>query len=215
MENNSGFAIELLRQFNQLPRYSYPFKQNLSSIPTNGIYLKFEKGEKLGDLDRIVRIGTDTGDNQLHSRLFQHFENQNQRRSIFRKNIGRCFLCKENNPYLSKWELDITSKVDKEKNLGSIDLEFEKLIEEKISQYIQKNFSFCVFQVNNKKDRLFWEGKIIATIAQSGVKPSLNWLGNFSTKPKIRDYGLWQVQGVDKQPLNTDEYQSLKKLILG
>ena len=32
---------------------------------------------------------------------------------------------------------------------------------------------------------------------------------------EIRDYGLWQVQGVDKQPLNTDEYQSLKKLILG
>ena len=130
-------------------------------------------------MDRIVRIGTDTGNNQLHSRLFQHFENKNQRRSIFRKNIGRCFLNKDNNPYLKYWELDITSKADKEKNLKYLDFDFENKLEQRISNYIQDNFSFSVFQLDNKEDRLFWESKIVATIAQSGISPTSNWLGNY------------------------------------
>ena len=90
MSNNLKISLELHKLLNNLTRYSYPFEENLISIPSNGIYIKFEKGEKIEGLDRIVRIGTHTGNNQLHSRLFQHFENENQRRSIFRKNIGRC-----------------------------------------------------------------------------------------------------------------------------
>ena len=103
MENNLKIAIELHKLFHNLSRFSYPFENDLDNIAANGIYIKFEEGETIEGMDRIVRIGTDTGNNQLHSRLFQHFENENQRRSIFRKNIGRCFLKKENNPYLKYW----------------------------------------------------------------------------------------------------------------
>lgn len=205
---------ELHKIFNDLERFTYPFENRLNEIPNNGIYVKFEKGEKHNQLDRIVRIGTDTGNNQLHSRLFQHFENENQRRSIFRKNIGRCFLNKENNPYLKYWELNITSKADKEKNLKYIDLDFENTIEQKISSYIQRNFSFCIFRVDNKEDRLFWETKIIATIAQSGIRPTSKWLGNNSPKSKIKQYGLWQIQGLMKPPLTLIEFEELKKIII-
>jgi hypothetical protein len=214
MNSNLKMAMELHKLFDNLYRFSYPFEKDLVKIPSNGIYIKFEEGEKIEGMDRIVRIGTDTGNNQLHSRLFQHFENKNQRRSIFRKNIGRSILNKENNTYLEYWELPITSKADKEKNLKYIDFDFEQLIEQEISNYLQKKFSFCVFQVDNKEDRLFWESKIIATIAQSGIRPTSNWLGNYSPKSKIRQYGLWQIQQLMNPPLTLDEFEKLRNVII-
>jgi hypothetical protein len=213
MSNNLKISLELHKLFNNLTRYSYPFEKSLIKIPSNGIYIKFEKGEKIESLDRIVRIGTHTGNNQLHSRLFQHFEIENQRRSIFRKNIGRCFLNKGKNPYLKYWNLPSTTKAEKGKNLKYIDFDFESTLEQKVSKYIQNNFSFCVFQVDNKEDRLFWESKIIATIAQSGIKATSNWLGNYSPKTKIKQYGLWQIQGLTKPPLTLIEFEKLKKII--
>ena len=214
MDSNIKMALELHKLIDNLTRFSYPFEKELIKIPSNGIYIKFEEGEKIEGMDRIVRIGTDTGNNQLHSRLFQHFENENQRRSIFRKNIGRCFLNKENNPYLKYWELDITSKADKEKNLKYIDFDFEQRIERQISSYIQNNFSFCVFHLDNKEDRLFWESKIISTIAQSGIRPTSNWLGNYSPKSKIKQYGLWQIQQLMNPPLTLNEFEKLKNIII-
>ena len=214
MDSNFKIAVELHKLIDNLTRFSYPFKEDLINIPSNGIYIKFEEGEKIEGLDRIVRIGTDRGNNQLHSRLYQHFEDENQRRSIFRKNIGRCFLNKENNPYLKYWELPITSKAEKEKNLKYVDFDFEHKIEQRISSYIQDNFSFCVFKLDKKEDRLFWESKIIATIAQSGIRPTSTWLGNYSPKTKIKQYGLWQIQELMKPPLTLNEFEKLKNIII-
>ena len=96
-----NIVLELHQIFNEQKRYSFPFEHFINEIPKNGIYIIFENGEKYKNLDRIVRVGTHTGNNQLRSRLNQHFIKENKNRSIFRKNIGRCFLNKENNPYLS------------------------------------------------------------------------------------------------------------------
>ncbi|MCK9561641.1 MAG: hypothetical protein M0R02_02855 [Bacteroidales bacterium] len=175
----------------------------------------FEKGETFNDIDRIVRVGTHTGENQLRSRLNQHFVKKNKNRSIFRKNIGRCFLNKDKNKYLDLWELDITSRADKEKNLKLLDLNFEKQLEKRISDYIQSNLSFCVFQIETKEQRLFWESKIISTLAKSNeLQPSKNWLGNFSTKEKIRQSGLWQVNELYNEELTKTEFEQLKRLII-
>lgn len=209
------YAGELHLKLNRMKRYSFPFDKVFEEIPQNGIYVKFEKGEMVGNLDRIVRIGTDTGEDQLRSRLNQHFTDQNQRRSIFRKNIGRCLLNKKKSDYLKYWDLDYTSKVDKERNKNKINLDFEKEIENEISNYVKNNFSFCVFKVGSKEERLFWESKIIATIAQSkNSKPSENWLGNFSPKEKIRKFGLWQVQGLEKSILTYEEFETLDRIII-
>lgn len=200
--------------FNEQKRFSFPFKESEYEIPQNGIYIIFEKSEKFGDLDRVVRVGTHTGEEQLLSRLNQHFVKENKNRSIFRKNIGRCLLNKGKNPYLPLWELDITSKTEKEKNLKSLDLDFEKQIEKKISDYIQNNLSFCVFKVDAKEQRLFWESKIVSTLAKSNeLKPSKNWLGNFSTKDKIRASGLWQVNELYNEELTEDEFNTLKQML--
>lgn len=203
---------ELHKIFNELERFTYPFENRLNEIPENGIYVKFEKGESYNYFDRIVRIGTDTGENNLKKRLIEHFVIENKNRSIFRKNIGRAMLNKDNNPYLKFWELDTTSKAEKEKNLKYIDVGLEAEIESEISSYIKTNFSFCVFNVETKEQRLFWESKLISTLACQ-TKPSKNWLGNFSTKEKIKQSGLWQVQGLNKPKLTIDEFDNLKLLL--
>ena len=55
-------------------------------------------------MDRIVRIGTHTADNNLKERLRGHFVRRNADGSIFRKNIGRAILHKNNDPYESVWD---------------------------------------------------------------------------------------------------------------
>jgi hypothetical protein len=209
-----SLTFKLHKLFNEQNRFSFPFKQRESEIPDNGIYVIFQKGEKFNDFDRIVRVGTHTGEKQLRSRLNQHFVKENKNRSIFRKNIGRCFLNKDKSPYLPLWELDNTSKLKKEKNSKLLNPDFEKQIEKRISDYIQTNFSFCVFQIDTKEQRLFWESKIVSTLAKSNeLKPSKKWLGNFSTKDKIRQSGLWQVNELYNEELTEIEFNSLKQLL--
>jgi hypothetical protein len=117
---------ELHRILERLPHHQFPFDDAL--IPLNGIYILFEDGEKAHGTNRIVRIGTHTGKDQLRSRLKQHFILENKDRSIFRKNIGRALLNKEKDPFLEKWELDLTTREAKE-NLGfQIDHEKQKQV---------------------------------------------------------------------------------------
>lgn len=207
-------TYHLHKLFNEQKRYTFPFKEHEREIPRNGIYIIFENGEAYSDFDRIVRVGTHTGNNQLRSRLKEHFVKENKNRSIFRKNIGRCLLNKSESPYLQFWELDITSKASKDKNLEFLDLDFERQIETDVSDYIQKSFSFCVFEVDSKEQRLFWESRIVSTLAKSTeLKSSKNWLGNFSTKEKIKTSGLWQVNELYNQELNEGELDALTLLV--
>lgn len=61
---------------NGLKRHRFPFDESL--IPKNGIYVLFENGERAhGDCDRIVRIGTHTGKDNLRQRLVEHFLKEN------------------------------------------------------------------------------------------------------------------------------------------
>ena len=74
----NSLAVQLHQLFNAQKRFTFPFEANKNEIPTNGIYIIFEKGEKFNDCDRIIRVGTHTGDNQLYSRLKQHFVKENK-----------------------------------------------------------------------------------------------------------------------------------------
>lgn len=53
---------------------------------------------------------------KLRGRLKEHFQINNKDRSIFRKTIGRSILNIRKEPYLKIWDLDITSKKNKEKH---------------------------------------------------------------------------------------------------
>lgn len=194
------------RLMNACKRHHFPFQQ--AEIPLNGIYILFEKGEgddhghghehKHGQC-RIVRVGTHTGDNRLRKRLEEHFLNERKDRSIFRKNIGRAILHRRKDSFLKYWEINLTSRQAREKYASLVDHEYQKSVERKVSRYIQNNFSFCVFEIADKTNRIELETKLISTISRcSECKPSKNWLGRHSPKDKIANSGLWQVNGLYK-----------------
>ena len=190
--------------------YRYTFYSGLDNIPLNGIYIIFEHGEHGHGLDRIVRIGTHTGENQLPSRIKQHFINKNKNRSIFRKNIGRCFL--NGHDYAEKWEYDTTSYENKVKYSPLLDADFEKAIEEEISMYIQKYLSFVIIPILSKSERMQLESKLIGTISHCNeCIPSAKWMGLKSPIVKIKKSGLWQVQGLYGSCLTQIDFDAIEK----
>ena len=191
-------------------RYSFPF--NGTRIPDNGLYLLFEKGEKGHGGDRIVRVGTHTGENQLAPRLEQHFLNENKDRSIFRKNIGRALLASTNDPFIKYWELDLTTKAAREEHEHSIDLEYQAKVEAAVSKYIRKNFSFMVFEIPDKSQRMTFESKFISTVSLcTKCRPSSRWLGLDSPKQKICASGLWLVNQLYKTPFELSQIEVLRR----
>jgi hypothetical protein len=197
---------------NALPIFSFPFDPR--ALPLNGLYLLFEKGETAHGTSRIVRVGTHTGNDQLRSRLQQHFLVENKDRSIFRKNIGRALLTKEQDPFLNDWELDLTSRQAKVKYSGRVDTDRQKAIERRVSDYIQSSFSFAVLRVDDKHQRLRLESRLISTLSLCDTcQPSAAWLGLFSPKEKIRESGLWLVNELYRQPLSGEDFSELQRLI--
>ncbi|UOD34840.1 hypothetical protein DSN97_00445 [Deferribacteraceae bacterium V6Fe1] len=198
--------------FNSLPRHRFPFVEQ--AIPYNGIYILFEKGESAHGADRIVRVGTHTGENQLRSRLKQHFLKENKDRSIFRKNIGRAILHRAKDPFLDQWNWDLTTRKANQRYLLLLDKEKQHQVERKVTEYIQQNFSFVVFAVKGKEERLLWEERIISTVSWcEECRPSPNWLGICSPKRKVRESGLWLVNGLFKEQLSKEDLEILKRTI--
>ena len=211
--------------FNSMPKLVFPFDEKV--IPLNGVYILFEKGELGHGTNRIVRIGTHTGINQLISRLHQHFINEVKDRSIFRKNIGRCLLNKTNDNFIEQWELDLTTRKAKEKYSNLVDFKKQAEIEKKVSRYIQEHFSFTVFPIKDKASRIRLESRIISTVSWCDeCKSSDNWLGLYCPNKELqsnRTYknclklsksGLWLVNELYKQPLSDEEVKELR-IILG
>ena len=189
----------LLHQwFNSLPKFQFPFQEK--DIPSNGIYILFEKGELAHHTNRIVRVGTHTGDNNLKSRLKEHFVNEVKDRSIFRKNIGRCLL--KDDPFLKEWELTTLIREIRRKN-PDVDYQKQQDVEKNVSGIIREDFTFSIFPVMDKQQRLMLESKIISTVSHcTECVPSQNWRWLTSPIEKIRRSGLWQVNELWKEPLS-------------
>ena len=201
---------QLHRWANRLPLFKFPFDE--SKIPEDGIYLLFQKRERAHGTNRIVRVGTHTGAGQLRSRLRQHFLMENKDRSIFRKNIGRCLLNKTKDPFLKWWEIDLTPKQARDLHGRRVDGIKKEKLEKEISKYLRDNFSFATVRVDDKKRRLSLEAKLVSTLSLCGeCKPSGAWLGRYSPLKKIRESGLWQVQGLCGEPLNVKDFVYLQK----
>lgn len=198
----------LHRLVNARPIHRFPFDEQ--NIPLNGIYVLFEQGEQAHGVHRIVRIGTHTGADQLRSRLRQHFINERKDRSIFRKNLGRALLNRSGNAFLDHWNLDLTTRANRELYRGVVDLERQAEVERAVTDVIQSRFCFVVFDVPEKADRLAFERKMIGTVSGcSDCEPSSDWFGRYSPKPKIRQSGLWQEQELGKESLTVAEVDEL------
>jgi hypothetical protein len=201
------------RALGALARHRFPF--DAASLPRDGLYVLFERGESAHGTDRIVRIGTHTGDGQLQARLRQHFLLEKKDRSIFRKNIGRAMLNREGNPFLKLWEIDLTTRRAREQYGALIDPKALKAIEAQVTSYMQNAFSFAVLPVAGREQRLRLESALISTVSLcEECQPSSEWLGRRSPKEEIRESGLWQVNELYKQPLTAAELAEIQGLAL-
>ena len=204
---------ELHQLFNERPRHSFPPSAK-AHLPRSGIFVFFEKGEQYGPYDRVVYVGSHKASDNLQSRLEQHFT-QDKNRSILRKHLGRALL-REDDPdhgYLALWDLDVTSRVYKEKNSPLITPEFEEALERRISAYMCDNFSFSTLPIVSVEERKKWTTKIASTLAQADdLRPSEDWLGLHSPTQRIRDSGLWQVNKLEYEPLTRAELERLTEL---
>lgn len=202
-------ACQFLHQkLNSMPRFKANFNPN--KLPLDGLYFLFEAGETGHGSDRVVRVGTHTGKNNLLKRLNEHLFTQNKDRSIFRKHIGRCLLTREKSPFLEYWNIDLTERKQRDKFDHLVDKEYLREIENNVSTYINEKFSFVVLEIENKESRLQTETQILSTIAQCpACAKSANWLGNYHPHRTIREKGLWNIQGVNGIPLNNQEISAL------
>lgn len=206
----SAKCLQLHKLIQKLPEERWPF--HLDRLPRNGIYFFFEKGETWGHggaQPRIVRVGTHREGN-FRSRIADHyvlddrkmFFNQHQPapkdRSIFRKNIGRALLLRDQDPYLSVWNIDFTTPASRERDGFRRDVEKEKQVEGQVTRILHEQFSFRWLELNGEKHRMGSQGleaAFIGTLANCcECHPSSHWLGRSSPKPKITHSGLWQEQ---------------------
>lgn len=217
--NESGVLCEWLhRSLVTLPVFSYPFDK--AALPKNGIYFFYEKGERCGHKSgepRIVRVGTHR-DGNFRSRIAEHFllnerkmaftadEPAPHDRSIFRKNIGRALLNKAGDPYLSVWNIDFTPQKTRETKGHLRDISTEIAIETEVTQIIRQDFWFRSVEIPEQTQRMGSEGlerALIGTLARCPqCGPSDDWLGRYSPEPRIRESGLWLVQGLRAAPLS-------------
>lgn len=189
-------------------RYRFPFDP--ADLPPNGVYLLFERGERAHGGDRIVRVGTHRGQGQLAGRLQEHFVNPNKDRSIFRKNIGRAVLTRADDSFLESWELDLTSRRNKDRYSGTVDADRQADVEAEVSAVIRESFSFVVLPSSDPAERLELERRLIGTVAGCAeCRPSDEWLGQHSPKEKIRNSGLWQEQHLTAEPLTLRDVEQL------
>ena len=195
-----------------VPRLSFSFDPK--RIPKDGVYLLFEKGESGHGADRIVRVGTHTGAHQLSSRLRQHYIRENKDRSIFRKNIGRALLRRDHDAFIDQWELDLTTRAARARYAETVDSDKQYLVEKRVTEYMQESFTFIVFGVEEKEERLELESRLISTVSLcSDCVPSPNWLGRYSPKHQIREGGLWNVTELYKTPLSIMDIRRVERLV--
>ncbi|MCM8829920.1 MAG: hypothetical protein NC824_02860 [Candidatus Omnitrophica bacterium] len=213
----------------QLPVIRFPFK--VEQLPENGIYFFYENSEILGpngDRLRIVRIGTHKQGN-FRSRIKEHYLLDESKmdfnkdvpkpsdRSIFRKNIGRALLNRDEDDYLQVWEIDFTERKNREFLAHTRDIDKEKRIELEITRILREHFSFRFVIVDTQEERMGSKGlesSLIGTVANCELfKPSDNWLGKYSPKGQIRKSGLWLVQHLKNGPINENDREFILNAI--
>jgi len=118
-------------------------------------------------------------------------------RSIFRKHIGRALLNKRRDDYLKIWEIDFTSRRNRDEFGHLRDIQKEKEVESAITKILRKNFSFRFIIVDDQLSRMGSEGlerALIGTLSHCKLcSPTGNWLGRHSPKKQIKEIGLWLV----------------------
>lgn len=219
----------LYEQLEQLQIFKYPFE--LEKLPENGIYFFYENEEIWGHggyKPRIVRIGTHK-DGNFRSRIKEHFLFDESKmdfdatkpapheRSILRKNIGRALLNRAKDNYLKIWEIDFTTRRNREEYGCLRDIQKEKKVESEVTRILREKFYFRFITVDSKMKRVGTgglESSLIGTVVHCKLcRPSSGWLGRYSPKKQIKESGLWLVQHLEADEINESDKRGILKAI--
>jgi len=215
----------LHEQLEQLPLIKFPF--TLEQLPENGIYFFYERDEIWGhggNKLRIVRIGTHK-DGNFRSRVKEHYLLDESKmnfdrdmpkpsdRSIFRKNIGRALINRNGINYLQTWEIDFTTRENRQLYGNIRDIDIERRIELMITTTLRERFYFRFIIIDSQLERMGSKGlesSLIGTVASCKLcKPSDNWLGKHSPKKEIRESGLWLVQHLKANGISENDKETI------
>lgn len=202
-------AAEIYRVVAALPRHDHLTPRR--ELPTDGVYLFFERGETVSldgaTVDRIVRVGTHNRDGNFRQRIRQHYGHVssfggNKNGSVFRLHLGGALLRRRDHrdPRLPGWE----------KHMGPSYPD----VEEEVSRVLRETFTFVCFAVPDAADRLSLESGLIALLAQHPLgSPSSGWLGHYAAAERIRRSGLWNTSQVDAMSLTPVQLGRIAGLI--
>ena len=188
--------------------------------PRRGIYFFFEPGEQRtasGSGGRVVRVGTHAlkagGRTSLWNRLSQHRGNAgsgggNHRGSIFRLIVGAALANRGDCPLPRSWgvgaapgaaarKLNVDREAVKREEAG---------LERRVSGYIGQ-MPFLWLNIDDLPGpnslRGLIERNAIALLSgavePAADKPSRQWLGEFSDRPRVCASGLWNNNHVDER----------------
>jgi hypothetical protein len=206
--STEAICAELHDVVSALERHAFP---PAVTLPANGVYFVFERGERAHGKDRIVRVGSHTGRGNLAARLAEHVTH-NKDRSIFRKNIGRALLNRAHDPFLQSWNLDLTSRANRERYSASVDFEQQGRVETDVTAHITAQMSVVVVGFADAVEACSLERLCIGTLSACALcKPSPAWLGSFSPDARIRESGLWQVQHLHEAGLDSEDLAALRR----
>jgi hypothetical protein len=190
-------------------------KSDIDSIKyTNGIYIVFEKTEEAHGSKRIIRVGTHRELDNLKKRLHSHRRHSGS--SVFRRKIGCAILNKENpnDTAIRLWYNKDYKLIAKEKLWET---------RNSVTRHITQNLSFVTLPVSGtrkeEKGTLFWEAKIISTIAHcSDCSSSEDWLGRYLPEQFgdfrfAKNLGLWLTDEVNSPILTDIELVELENLV--
>jgi hypothetical protein len=176
-----------------------------SHIPRNGIYLLFERGERISiagtENDRVVRVGTHKVDGGLKRRFQQHYRGNNNA-STFRRDVGSAMLSRSgvSSDIIAAW-------------MGRA--RFEKSVERELSEFMDSQFTFSCIAVDSFEQRMRLEQGLIAFFASLARFPVEDeWLGHWAARSVVRESRLWNIEHVGAEPLTSDEFRLLTQAIL-
>jgi hypothetical protein len=185
--------------------------------PKGGVYFFFEEGEYRQDqpgILRVVRVGThaltEISKTTLWNRLKQHKGTDNgggnHRGSVFRLHVGTALIekqrCHAAYPY---WGKGTSAKKEI--------TDSERPMELQVSKYIGQ-MPFLWLAVDTPGMRAHIEKHAIGLLCNRG-KPvdtqSPTWLGKYSSRPAIRQSGLWNVKHTEENydPSFLDDLEDL------
>jgi len=180
------------------------------SWPRRGVYFFMEQGEDRSDSGtgrRIVRVGTHAisqgSRTKLWSRLSQHrgqisSGGGNHRGSIFRLIVGTALMAGDDHELFPTWGKGSTASHAIRTSETSLECEVSKVI---------GAMPFLWLAIDDAPGKASLRGYIernsialLSNFRRPGLDPaSPTWLGQFCTRERVRESGLWNSNHVDDE----------------